>query len=179
MEDPAHVGFLSQLPLLASLKLECSSGRAWHIPADALLASLLRCSGPTELSLTCGFKSAHWSALFAELTLKKLTIRAGELESLQCFAAGPITQSLEELTLREINVPPSEVRQLYSLRRLRTLHLYYCFSPRLDAAVVDVVSPPTSQLPALTKLVYQWQISEDTQVRKGPSFEWMQARLTQ
>ena len=67
----------------------------WFIPADAVFAALVSCTGITELNVDSGFNSAHWSALFAKLTIKKLTIRGALLETLQCFAAGPITQSLE------------------------------------------------------------------------------------
>ena len=126
-EDTAHVDFLPQLPQLTVLilrALKCrADGPAWRVPADALLASLVRCRGLTELDLCCGFNSAHWSALFAKLTIKKLTIRMGRLDTLQCFAAGPITQSLEELALEYLDLPSFEVSHLYGLRRLRTLHL--------------------------------------------------------
>ena len=176
-QDTAHVDFLSQLQQLTSLTLDCWKREGWFIPADALLASLVRCICITELDLKCGFTSAQWSALFAKLTnLKKLTIRRGEVETLQCFATGPITQSLDELSLESLNLPPFEVVHLYSLRGLRTLHLDDCFSPPLGDAMLDSLSPPSSFLPALTELFQQWLIlnEEWTSVkRQGPSFEWM------
>ena len=39
----AHVDFLQQLPLLTSLSLDCCLGGAQYIPADTLVAALLRC----------------------------------------------------------------------------------------------------------------------------------------
>ena len=179
VEAAAHADFLQHLPRLTMLKLDCyRNERAWDIPSDALLASLVRCAGLIELDLCCGFDSAHWSALFAKLTIKKLTIRYGELKSLQCFATGPITQSLEELTLCDLALPPSEISHLYGLRRLRTLKLYDCFAPPLDDASLACLFPPTPILPALTKLVHHLRYGECID-RQGPSFEWMQQRLTQ
>ena len=174
MEDTANVDFLAQLPLLTVLSLSCSP-LDYHV--DALSASLAACTGLTELSLSCGFDSAHWSALFNKLPMiRKLSIDSrGRLETLRCFAAGPITQSLEDLTIRG-ELPPSELSHLSGLRRLRTLHLEHRFSSRLDDATIDSVSPPTPLLPALTKFFYQWCAGEwDSQQRRGPSFEWMQS----
>ena len=190
----AHVDFLSQLPLLAALTLDCREYcpgplafrrllPVWLIPPDALLASLLRCIGLTELDLRSGFNSAHWSALFAKLTkIKKLTISLKHLWTLECFAAGPITQSLEELTLEQINLPLSELAHLYALRRLRTLDLQCCFDRCLDDASFASLSPPTPLLPSLTSLFHRWQMGSggsDYRERRGASFEWMQARRTQ
>ena len=178
-EPTAHLDFLPQLPLLRVLVLDSGSSEVWYIRADALLASLVRCICVTELNIHCGFNSAHFSALFAKLPLKKLTIRGGELETLQCFAAGPITQSLDDLSIRWISLPPSELSRLYPLRRLRTLHLDGCFSARLSDAALDGVSPPTPLLPALTKLLYLENWTTTQVERRGASFEWMQQRLTQ
>ena len=180
--DAAHADFLPQLPHLTAFNLQSYKyvggvQHAWYVPANAVLASLMRCTSIIELFLCCGFNSAHWSALFAKLALKKLTIRRGEIDTLQCFATGPITESLEELTLEQINLPSSEVPHLYALRRLRTLHLNYCFSPRLDGATIDRLSPPTSLLPALTEL---WEHRAEGYVeRHGPSFEGLQQRRVQ
>ena len=188
-EDTSRLDFLSQLPHLTALDLICyksdlNIGPVWHIPADALLASLLLCTGLKELSLACGFNSAHHSALFDQLTLRKLTVRRGvaELQTLQCFAAGPITQSLEELSLRGFALPLTELAHLSGLRRLRTLHLAMG-SSRLPDATIDSLSPPTPLLPTLTELLHegrdviphQWVCRK----RQGPSFEWMQQRMTQ
>ena len=183
----ADVDFLAQLPLLSVLNLSCYKRtpahvgvvqREWLIPADALLASLVRCVCITELNVSCGFSTAHWTALFAKLTLlKKLTIRFGRLETLRHFAEGPITQSLEALTLAELDLPPSEASHLFGLRRLRTLQLVYCFSSRLDDTTIDELSPPTPLLPALTDLFNLWKITprKCDHVRcQGPSFESIQ-----
>ena len=180
----ATVAFLPQLSQLRVLHLDCDRYGRWSIPADDVLVSLVLCKGLTELSLTCGFNSAHWSALFAELTIKKLKIWRGELENLQCFAVGPITQSLEELALDGVSVPLSDLSHLYALRRLRTLELLRCFSSpsRLDEATLTSLSPPTALFPALTSLTHWWPTGDygfDEFERQGPSFEWMQARLTQ
>ena len=145
---------------------------------DGVLASLVRCTGLTDLTLPCGFDSAQWSTLFANLTrIKKLRIGQGlgrRIETLRCFASGPIMQSLEDLTLCGLDLPPSDLSHLYGLRRLRSLALDCCFYPRLSEATIDSLSPPTSLLPALTKLIDQWRITEGSQERQGPSFEWMQ-----
>ena len=186
VRDTAHVDFLPQLSQLLSLTLECDKHvlglRAWYLPADALLASLLRCTCLTELALACGFNSTHWSALLGKLSIKQLTIRGGDLDTLQCFATGPITQSLVELTIEFLKLPPSELPHLYGLRRLQTLRLDDCFSSRLDDALLDQLSPPAALLPALTELSHsrenadgQWVLIE----RRGASFEWMQSRLMQ
>ena len=100
---------------------------------------------------------------------------SGGLEMLRCFAEGPITQSLEELSLEQIDLPSSEIVHLYNLRRLRTLRLDGCFSPHLAAEM----SPPTPHLPALTSLVHGPRWSRRYKEQQGPSFEWMQQRLTQ
>ena len=178
--------FLGQLQHLSSLELDCDNGGGWFIPADALLASLVRCTSLFELNLSCRFDSAHWSALLAKLTaLRKLTIGRGSLKTLQCFPSSPIAQSLEELSLEYLKLPPAELSHLYALRGLRSLHLRYCFSPRLHDDTIDSLSPPTANLPMLTKFVSRWHSSgdgddedgEDESVdRQGPSFEWMQAR---
>ena len=175
-----HVEFLPQLSHLTTLKLDCHHrGRVWFIPANALLASLLLCPGLTQLKLTCGFDSTHWSALFARLTrLKTLTIRGGELNTLKCFAAGPITQSLEKLIIDDYALPPIAVNHLYALRRLRTLDLRRCFQPHLDSATIASLSPPTPLLPALTTLFHGKRGTRDFVERKGASFEWMQQRMT-
>ena len=181
------VEFLPQLSLLTALDLSCDRHDQWLLPADALLATLVRCIALTELGVSCAFKSSHWSALFAKLPLKKLTICRGELESLQCFAAGPITQSLESLSLIDLNLPLNELAHLSALRRLRTMHIRGGFLPRLrlDDATIDSLSPPTLRLPALTEFEHTWEIAgatdddepeDDGRVRRGPSFEWMQAR---
>ena len=175
----AHADFLSQLPQLTALELHCNNDQngGWFIPADALLASLVRCTCITELELNCGFTSAHWSALFAKLALKTLTIRRGEIDTLRCFASGPITQSLQELTSRDVFVlPPSELPHLYSLRRLRILRLLNCFSPRLSDATIASLSPPTRLLPSLTSLSESHVL--DKVERRGLSWEWLQERLT-
>ena len=182
-----HVDFLPQLPRLTALSLDCeergNGQRAWYLPADALLASVMRCTGLTHLSLTCGLNSAQWSTLFAKLTkLKKLTICRGDVRTLQCFAAGPIMQPLEELAIELLAVPPSELPHLYHLRRLHTLRLNNCFCPRLDDATIDQLFPPTALLPALTELFHSSRNANDewnSQKRQGPSFEWMQSRLRQ
>ena len=184
-EETAQAEWLQQLPHLTSLTLHCFKGgnapQQWCIPPDAVLASLVRCSGIIDLSLNCGFTSAHWSALFDKLTIKKLTVDLGEIEALRCFAVGPITHSLEQLTIRELEMPPSALSHLYALRCLRSLRLEGCFSSRLDDDTVDMHSPPTPLLPALTDLYLEWrEHSEcDFRHRHGPSFEWMQTRRTQ
>ena len=49
MHDRSHVDFLTQLPHLTSFRLHCLKfARGWSIHADALLASLVRCSCITE-----------------------------------------------------------------------------------------------------------------------------------
>ena len=168
------LGFLPQLPRLTALTLDCTKDAC-----DALLASLVRCRCITDLCLQCGFKSAHWSALFAKLSLKKLTIRRGELETLQCFAAGPITQSLEELAIAGLALPPAELSHLYGLHRLRSLALNYCFSSHLDDATLASLFPPTAQFPRLVKFRYLSDEDGYDVDRQGLSFEWMQSRLTQ
>ena len=183
-EGTAQVDFLSQLSQLTSLRLRCGGeGGDWFIPADALLASLQLCNGITALDLSCGFNSAQWSALFTKLRIKKLAMGRG-IDTLQCFASGPITQSLEELALELLDFPPSEVLHLYALRRLRTLRLDQCFSSPLTDAAIDSLTPPTSLLPSLTELRHAWVGSDDYDgedgglvERHGPSFEWMQQRL--
>ena len=186
--DTARVDFLRRLPLLTSLTLNCSkpgdddAQQAWFIPADALLASLMMCSDIAHLGLTCGFNSAQWSALFEKLKIAVLSIRWGDLKTLRCFAAGPITESLEELSIQGISLPPSEVSHLYALHRLRTLHLTNSFSPPQNDATIASLSPPTPLLPALTGLTYECQSAGgawDIQERQGASFEWMQQRRTQ
>ena len=172
-----HVDFLSQLPQLTSLGLYCQET---PLGPDPLATSLLQCGGLTELSLSSGFTTAQCSALFAKLTIRKLTFRGGNLGTLQCFAAGPITQSLQELTISSAKLPTSELPHLYSLRRLRTLNLDESFTSRLDDAAIGSLSPPSQLLPALTKLSYRkgWSAADYVE-RQGPSYEWMQARLTQ
>ena len=179
VRDTAEVEFLPQLHHLTSLKFNCHVfGDGWSIPADAL-TSLLLCKGLTELDLRCGFKAAHWSALLATLSLRKITVDRGAVESLRCFASGPITQSLESLSIENIFLPPADVAHLYALRRLRTLRLDRCFSPRLNTVTLNSLTPPTALLPALTELSHRGQGQKKPDVRKGASFEWMQARLTQ
>lgn len=154
------------------------------MPPAALLNSLLPCTGITELYLECRFNYAQLASLFAKLTsLVKLTI-VGDLDSLQCFASGPITQTLEDLTLENLDLSPSELPHLYALNRLRVLFLDFCFSSglRLDDATLDSLSPPTALLPALTRLIHRWENpdgNDDYLERKGSSFEWTQTRLTQ
>ena len=180
-QETAHVGFLLQLHHLTALCLDCDNDEAGLIPPDALLSSLVRCTRLTDLTLTCGFNSARWSALFAKLTaLKKLRIGRSPLDTLQCFATGPITQSLEELIIESFDRPPSELPYLYALRRLRSLRLDWCFSPRLSDATIAGLSPPTALLPALTGLFYRGLDVRDggPVQRKGLSFEWTHARLT-
>ena len=91
---------------------------------------------------------------------------------------GPITQSLEELAMHFLKLPPAEVSHLSALRRLRTLRLDWCFSPILDVTTLATLSPPAPLLPALTSLF----IREDHDLERklqGPSFDWMQQRRTQ
>ena len=142
------------------------------IPTDALLASLLLCGCLTELNLHCGFSSAQWAALFAKLTIKKLTIRGVGMDTLRCFSEGPITQSLEELVLADLGLPPSELSHLYALRRLRTLDLSDCFSTCLDDATVVSLNPLTPLLPAFTAWTYGRTVTH-------ASFEWMQQQRSQ
>ena len=182
----ARLDFLPQLALLSTLELYCHNGAdQWHIPADALLSSLALCNGLTELTLTCGFRSAHWSGLFAKLTkLRKLEICRGELDTLMCFAAGPITQSLEDLIIQnlELTLPPAEISHLYALRRLSHLILNCCFSSAVDAETCDSLSPPTPVLPALANLFLRWRNPDrscEEVLRRDASFEWMQRRLAQ
>ena len=176
--------FLPQLPQLTSLTLDSYNYRtdAWMLPTAAVLACLLRCTGLVELSCTCGFTSAHWTSLLTNLpSIQKLTIGGSEIATLTCFAAGPITRSLEDLTIHEINLPPSELAHLSALRRLRTLSLVRCFSPRLHTAAIANLYPPTPLLPALTTLKCRYRINgrfEEVE-RRGSSFEWMQQRQTQ
>ena len=179
-DDVADVDFLPQLPQLTALQLECYMDVDWRVFCDALLSSLVRCTCITELDLLCGFDSAHWCALFAKLALKRLTIRRGEIDTLRCFASGPITQTLEVLTLDSFNLPPSELSHLSGLRRLRCLHLNWCFFSLLDAAALARLIPPSSFLPALTRLSREWRHEGNSYFdqRHGPSFERMQQRLT-
>lgn len=172
-EHITHLDFLPQLPRLTSLTLYSEE---WSLSPDTVLASLLLCSGLTELSIS-NFNSEAWSALFAVLAIKKLTLfLGGDIETLRCFASGLITESLEELSLEEIHLPWSELSHLYGLRRLRILHLgssYYC---RLDGATIDSLAPPTPFLPSLTTLFHHWQTASgawDVTERQGSSFEWI------
>ena len=176
----AHADFLPRLSRLTSLILNCRDLATWRIPADTLLASLERCTCLTELDLSCGFNSAHWTALFAKLTIKKLALRyPWELKTLACFAAGPITQSLEDLTLEGVALLQSKLSHLYGLGRLRALRLVCAWSSRLDASTLASLIPPTPLLPALTLLSCQWRMIEGPQEHRGPSFEWMQQRVMQ
>ena len=146
----SNLDFLPQLPLLTSIRL-C---RRDLVPTEDVLASLLLCNGLTDLGVECVFDTAQWSALFANLTIKKLTVRRdGAMTSLECFAAGPITQSLEELTLRNLKLPLSELPHLYTLRCLRSLDIDRCFSSELDDEILASLTPPTPLFPALTKLL--------------------------
>ena len=133
------------------------------------------------MDLTCRLNPQQWAALFAKLAIKKLTIDGGLLETLQCFSAGPITQSLEDLTIKDLELPPSELVHLYNLHRLRTLRLDCCFSPPLDDDMIASLVPPTPVLPALTMLFHRGM--DDGQCdyveQQGSSFEWMQQRRTQ
>ena len=178
-ESPSSVDFLPELPFLTMLDLGCSDA----IPTDVVLASLRQCIGITELNLGIDFTSAGWSVLFAKLTIKKLRLFVcGKIGSLQCFAAGPITHSLEQLSMCDITLPPSELSHLYALGRLQTLDLHCCFHPRLDEATIDTLLPPTPLFPALVKFTHAWRNSDgvaDSRKRQGSSFEWMQLRLTQ
>ena len=184
--DTAQLDFLSQLLRLTTLRLDCVSwahGGGWTIPPVDALASLVRCTGLTDVHLRCGFSSAQYSTLFAKLTrIKKLTLdSAARIESLQFLVSGPITHTLEELCMYKLFLPPSEVSHLYGLRRLRSLDSDCGFDPPLGDAAVDSLSPPTPLLPALTSSVHQWRIGDGLQNvrRQGPSYEWMQARRTQ
>ena len=170
-----RVDFLTQLPQLTALRLE-----GYFFPADTVLASLVLCSCITELNLTSGFTSADWSALFAKLPLRILTIRGRVIETLRFLAEGPITQSLEELSIQCIVLPPAEISHLYALGRLRTLRLNWEVCSRLADATITSMSPPTALLPALT-LFHHWQTASGESIvieRKGVSFEWMQQRRT-
>ena len=153
-----------------------------------MIAALVLCNNLTELSLACGFNSAHWSALLATLTrIKQLKIRLGRLATLECFASGPIRRSLDHLSLEDLDpsMSPSELSHLYGLRRLRTLHISNSFSPLLEDAMIDsLLSPPSPHLPALTSVRYRRTLSYRSELwatveRTGPSYEWMQSRLTQ
>ena len=178
----AHVGFLPHLPHLNALTLDCYS-------TEALLASLQLCTGLTHLDLNSGFHPAHWTALLDKLTkIKKLKLRGRKIkQTLECFATGPVTESLQELTLEHLDLPPSELSHLSALRRLRTLRLISCSFPRRRDATIDSLSPPTRLLPALTELFVQWRVADDEygdveweyRQRRGASYEWMQQRLTQ
>ena len=99
---------------------------------------------------------------------------------------GPITRSLEALTLDELDLPPSELPHLYNLRRLRTLRLDHCFyvDVGLHAAIPTRInlSLPTALLPALTLLSHRWSVGYgivEIDERQGPSYKWMQQRLAQ
>ena len=134
----------------------------------------------------------QWSALFAKLRIKKLSIHKGHMRMLHCFATGLITQSLEELRMTGMDLDPSEITDLYALRRLRTLDFDQAFSPALDYPTIDSLSPLIPLLPSLTKFSIAWQSSYDDDSnawvswkddakyvavnREGPSFEWMQQR---
>ena len=175
----AQAEFLQQLPRLTALRLP-HNGAAGNFPADALLASLVRCPGLTEVRISKRFHSAQWSALFAAVRIQKLTLCRGDIDTLRCFASGPITETLVDLTLDDIDLPLSELSHLYALRRLRTLDIR---CPRLDDGTLARLSPPSSLLPSLTQLIHQWRTANGEwghQVqRKGPSYEWMQQRRTQ
>ena len=99
-----------------------------------------------------------------------------------CFAAGPITESLEELTIRQTNLSPSELAHLHSLRHLRTLHLYQYRSLRLDDAILATLVPPTPLLPSLTALFDHFRDARgfwDFRQHLGPSLHWMHERRAQ
>ena len=191
-QPASHVDFLPQLPFLTHLKLFCyeysgeedwffhtpGEPQTWSVPADALLDSLVLCTGLTHLDLTCGFTPAHWTALLAKLTqLKKLSICRGEyMETLlRCFSSGPITESLESLCIQAVILPPSELVHLSALRRLHSLSLEHCFSARLDDGTIASFTPPTPLLPSLTAFSHQWRITEECRsdhvVHRGPAFE--------
>ena len=140
------LNFLSQLPLLAVLRLyTCKEGKGFT-PTDDVLAALVHCTGLIDLTITCQFNSTQWSTLFAELTkLKKLTLYRGP-ETLQCFTAGPITQSLEELILP---AGSAAVRDCPSVRSPPSPD-DQAFSPAMDSATIDRLSPPTSLFSSLT-----------------------------
>ena len=97
---------------------------------------------------------------------------------LECFATGPITQSLEALTIQAI-VRPSDFSRLYTLRRLRRLDLICGVSLHLDGGTIADLFPPCPFLPSLTELAWHEGADETKFKRQGPSFEWMQQRLAQ
>ena len=111
--------------------------------------------------------------------MTKLTIRRGAIDTLQCFAAETIAQSLQELILEDFALTPSEVSHLSALRRLHTLEINWSFFSRLHDASLDTLTPPTPLLPSLTKLLHSWRSEDGKQHSRqwqGPSFEWIQQR---
>ena len=84
------------------------------------------------------------------------------------------------MALRDLDLPTSELSNLYGLRRLRTLYLDHCFASCLDDATIAALVPPTPVLPALTLLFYQELDDQrcDYVKQQGSSFEWMQQRRT-
>lgn len=185
-EHTPHADFLSQLPLLTTLKLDCRHSpmdmpRRFAILAEPLLASLLPCTGLNELDLNCGFSSEQVGTLLATLTkLRRLKLYV-KLKTLQCLASGPATQSLEHLSLyQHTSLPHSELVHMYALQGLRSLSIDQVFES-VDEDTLDSLCPPTQLFPRLTQLFCQWHDDEwewDSVDERGPSYEWMQQRLT-
>jgi hypothetical protein len=150
--------FLQRLPNLTRIRLNVAG---CFLPGDDLVAALRTCSRVTELQLSfCKLDSQRMCTLLPGLPLLQRFTLEGErsLESLRCFAAGPICSTLTHLTLidcKHAKMQPSELDHFHALRGLTHLHVLMPFTSPPSALQLQQLTPPSVVLPKLVEFKYE------------------------
>ena len=121
-----------------------------------LLQALQECKPITSLCLDfCTFNSRQMCALLPALpSLQRLHLRSTpRLDSLRCFGAGSICNTLTHLTLwGDRQLAASECVHLHALRALTHLKLTSCFVDPLPPHERSLFEPPSALMPRLAEL---------------------------
>ena len=171
----SNLASLNRLPHLQRLSLTMPPRNT--PAAENLLTGLQSCARLTRLTMRrCSFTCDQLDALLPCLpNLSSLALSwMQQLTSLQCFAVGPVTRTLKELTLKGCmhpGLPLTELRHLHALKSLEHLELSHVFVEEMGSHLESLYTPPSLLIPTLRVLWYQAEAFDFNPLQQEPELD--------